>query len=465
MPSTWVRERLRHIRLTPFDQSTENGRSDERLRRLGLSAGATALSRVLALLVTIASIPLALGYLGKERFGVWSTLSALVVALQFADLGIGNGVINAVSTAHGKGDALRLRQHVSTAFFSLLAIGCVLAGVAFSIIPLISWSELFHLRDPLAAREVLPAVLAFAICFALSVPLSLVQRVQIGLQSGFIASGWQCVANALSLLAIWACARSQLGLAWMVVALLGAPLVASFINSAIFFWRHDSRYRPDWKLIKKDSLHLLMRVGGGFLVLQISVAIVFSSDAIIIAKVLGASEVMNYSVPEKLFSIISLIIATSIMPLWPAYGEALARGDVSWITRTLRRSATMAAMFALISALLLVMAAPKLIALWVGDKVVVGLPLLLSMALWRILEGTGFAFGMFLNGCGIIRFQVISSCLMAFCAIALKPMLVSKIGIAGAPLVTAVVYLALTLVPLAFLLRGMVLKLQSGISA
>ena len=93
--------RLRYLSLRPFDESTAEGRAQERHRRLALSALAAALAKLLSVLTTLVSIPLALAYLGDERFGVWATLSALVLTLQFADLGLGNGVVNTVSSAHG----------------------------------------------------------------------------------------------------------------------------------------------------------------------------------------------------------------------------------------------------------------------------------------------------------------------------------------------------------------------------
>ena len=55
---------------------------------MALSALAAAGAKALSVLTTLISIPLALSYLGDERFGVWSTLSALVLTLQFADLGL-----------------------------------------------------------------------------------------------------------------------------------------------------------------------------------------------------------------------------------------------------------------------------------------------------------------------------------------------------------------------------------------
>ena len=48
------------------------------------------------------------------------TLSSFLTLLGFFDLGIGNGLINAVSETHGRGDDDGLREAVSIAFYLLI---------------------------------------------------------------------------------------------------------------------------------------------------------------------------------------------------------------------------------------------------------------------------------------------------------------------------------------------------------
>lgn len=427
---------------------------------MALSALAAAGAKALSVLTTLISIPLALSYLGDERFGVWSTLSALVLTLQFADLGLGNGVVNAVSSAHGAGDRTTLRRYVSSAACALLAVCLLLLSVAAVALPLVPWAQLFNLKGAQVTGEITASVAVFAACLALAVPLGLVQRVQMALQRGFLASAWQCAASLFSLLAIWLCTKLQLGLPWLVLALLGAPLVAGLLNALWFFGRTEADLRPRRQDVTRAATGTLLRTGASYFVIQVAVAIVFASDSIVIAHLLGAAEVTHYAVPEKVFSVISLAVATAVGPLWPAYSAAIARGDLDWVRHTLKRSLLLAALFAASMSLLLVLAGPWLIRLWVGDAVVVPGSLLLALGLWKMLEGVGFALGMFLNGGGQLRFQIITAWAMAVAVIALKPMMVQQWGLAGAPLTTALVYAAITLVPLALVLPAMLRGMQ-----
>ena len=455
-----VRHRLRCLTLKPFDERTPEGRSDERHRRIALSAATSALSKVLGMVAALVSIPLALGYLGGERFGIWSTLSSLMVALQFADLGIGNGIINRVAEAQGRGDRAAIRRYLSSGLLALLAIAAVVGLMLPVVVMWVPWAQVFRLSDALAVEEVRPAVAAFMACIALAIPLGVVQRVQMGLQRGFVASLWQCASNVLSLLAIWAATHLQLGLAWLVLALLAAPLLTALVNGLVFFFVMERDLRPGLGSVEAAAIRKLLSTGGAFLVLQIAIAVLVHSDSIVIASALGAAQVADYAVPEKLFSIVSLLLATVLIPLWPAYGEAIARHDMAWVTRTLRRSLSLAVGLSVLVSGLLVAAGPFLIQLWVGPAVQPSMALLLVLAVWKVFEGAGLALAMFLNGAGLIRLQVYSACLMAAAALVAKPWLVGKIGIVGAPLATAVIYLTLTLVPFSLMLPGLVRKLR-----
>src|SRR5437762_4195538 len=105
------------LRLKPFDTSTPEGRSKERYRRVALAAAASLLAKAVHSIVLLVTVPLAVGYLGAERYGMWMTMSAVIAMLAFSDLGMGLGLMNVLSQAHGKNDLTTARQAVSSAFF------------------------------------------------------------------------------------------------------------------------------------------------------------------------------------------------------------------------------------------------------------------------------------------------------------------------------------------------------------
>jgi O-antigen/teichoic acid export membrane protein len=94
----------------------------------------------------------------------------------------------------------------------------------------------------------------------------------------------------------------------------------------MLFGRRYAWLRPKLGNVTGEAVSRVFRLGMLFLVLQVAVAVAYSSDNIIVAQVLGAEAVTEYSVPMKLFSIPALVLAVLLIPLWPAYGESVARG-------------------------------------------------------------------------------------------------------------------------------------------
>ena len=83
-------------------------------------------SRVAGIFISLLSVPLTIGYLGPERYGVWVLLTSLLAWVRLADLGIGSGLISAITGALGSERPDLGRAHVSTAIAFLTAISVVL---------------------------------------------------------------------------------------------------------------------------------------------------------------------------------------------------------------------------------------------------------------------------------------------------------------------------------------------------
>lgn len=460
MIASAARHRLRWLSLTPFDQSTAEGRGRERHRRVALSAAASALAKILSVGTALVSVPLTLHYLGSERFGMWMTISSLIAMLSFADFGIANGVLSIVASANGREDTAAIRRAVASGFFLLLGIAISLAALFSLAYAFVPWSAVFNVKTPRAAAEAGPAMYVFFICFAANIPLGVVQRTQMGLQQGFIASLWQCLGSVCGLASVLLVIKAEAGLPWLVLAMAGAPMLASVVNSAYFFIHVRPDLRPRIASVSLSVCRHVAGTGALFFMLQIVASVAYTSDNIVISQILGAGAVAEYAVPEKLFGLISLGVAMIMGPLWPAYGEALSRGDSAWVRRTLRRSVGTAVIVAAIVASFLLAAGPELLRLWVRDAVTPAFTLLCALAVWKVIEAGGVATAMFLNGARVIRLQLWCAVPTALVAISLKIWWVPLFGVSGAVWASAAAFLICTGVPVAFLLPRLLRKLD-----
>jgi O-antigen/teichoic acid export membrane protein len=458
-----LRNRVLHlsslVSLEPFAVDTAEGRGRERHRRMLLSAMAALSAKAISLSTTLISVPLTLKYLGPERYGMWITMSSAIAMLSFADLGIGNGVLNAVADAHGREDQHGIRETVSSGFFVLSAIAALLVAAFFIGYPFIAWDRVFNVTSPLARQEAGSAIGVFAVCFAINIPLGIVQRVQTGLQQGFSASLWQCAGSAAGLAGVLLVIAIEGSLTALILAMIGAPLLAALGNTLVFFLGARKDLAPRISTVKRASIVRLGKTGSLFLVLQIAMSVAFISDAIVIAHFISASAVSEYSVPEKMFSTVSLLIGMMLAPLWPAYGEAIARGDTKWVYHTLKRSMVIALSVTACSSLLLVTFGHGLLEAWVGDSVNPPFALLAALGVWKVLEVGGSTFSHFLNGANLLRTQAILAVAMATSAILLKVFLIPLLGIVGVVVGTIISYVAFVALPWLLLTPGVLSRM------
>ncbi|MDR3764203.1 MAG: oligosaccharide flippase family protein [Acidobacteriota bacterium] len=446
--------------------SAENGngsaeeRAKMRHKRIAFStvtAGATKLTSILTIFITA---PLCYRYLGAERYGMWMAIVSLVTMLCFADLGIGNGLLTLISEADGKDDPRLVRRYVSSAVFLLSALAVLLVAAAGAFYPLIPWHRLFSVTTAQAARESGPSFLALIFCLAISMPLGVTQRIHAGYQEGYVSSLWNALGNLLSLGLVIASIFFHLSLPWLVLGVAGGPALALLLNTVWLFGWNKPWLMPSVAEIRRDICWKVLHMGLLFFVLQSALAIGFSSDSLVIARILGAEKVADYSVTARLFTVLPVLMNVALIPLWPAYGEAFARGDVMWLKKTLVRSLRWTVAAALLINTVLVVAAHWILRLWIGPQVQASHELLLGLWLSQTLAAVFTPLSIFLNGLKVLRFQAVCFSLMAALNICASIFLTRRIGVSGVVYGSVIAQLLCLILPTAIYVPRLLRRLE-----
>ncbi len=435
------------VQLSAHDVSTEEGRTAERHRRVFWSAFASFFARASGLVLLLVAVPLTVHYLGQERYGLWMTISSIIAVMAFADLGLGSGLMTSLSHAQGKGDREAVRRQVSTAFFSLFALAIVVGGLLALVWPLIPWPRIYNVTSPAAAREAGPATAVFLACNLLLLPLSVAEDSRTGQQSSFSHSVWVAAGNGVGLAGLLVAVHFRAGLPWLVLAMSGGTVFGALLSFSFLFLFEQPDLRPSFERVGTPELRSLLRLGALFFVLELSVFLTQSSDNFVLTQLRGASAVTRYSVVARLFGIISGALAFLTTPLWPAYGEALSRGDLAWVRRTLPRSTAFVGVTSALGAGVLVVGGKWIVDRWVGPEVEPSLALLAGLGIWTVLQCVGHAYGMFLNGAGVIRFQIIFASISGVACVLARIALTLKWGIPGVAWGTVLAFLPLSLLP------------------
>lgn len=440
------------------DSLTDDTRGAERIRRMALTGGATTLARAVQISSSLITVPLTLKYLGNERFGLWMTISSVLAMASFADFGVGNGVLNTVAKAFGKDDLEGVRKAVSSGFAVLNSIAAVLLLSFFAIYRFVNWADFFRVYSPQARVEAGPALTVFAVCFALNISMDVVQRVQLGLQQGYRYGLWQLCGSTSGFVGVLCSIWLHVSLPVLVIAVAGAPIVSTMLNAIHFFGFVRPDLRPSLVLVSRDMIERIARLGGLFFVLQVVCAVAYSADNFIIARTLGAGNVPEYSIPQRMFALITMMSSMLIAPLWPAYSEAISRGHMKWVQSTLKTSLLVVFCSAAVASLTLLLLSHKLIYWWVGSRIHPPFPLLAGLALWTVISCCADAVAMFLNGGEVIRFQVIVASIFGLGCIITKVFYVHHFGISGVPWATVTTFLLLNALPTALYVPALIRK-------
>ena len=433
-------------------------RSRERYRRAAATFAAQLASQGVALLVLVASVPLALGYLGRERFGLWMTAVAAAELLSFASLGLDKGLLTALAAADGSGDRMAARRLVSTAFALIGAIVLGLLALLALAYPALPWARLLNVP---AGAEAGPVTAVLILCALLALPAGLVDTVQSAYQEGFLNGLWKAAGRVLSLAALAAAIALGGGVAWVALAVAAAPLVAALGNAVMLFGRRRPWLAPRWGDVRRDAARRLFGAGSLFFLTQLALTIAYYADNLIVAQLAGSDAVAAYAVTARLFDLPGMLLLLVGAALWPPLAEAIARGDTLWAERGLRRLIVASLGLAAMTALPLMLLGPTLLGWWVGGEVQPPYPLFVAFGLFWLLSAVTQPVAVFLAAANALRFQLGCAVLLALGSVALKLLLAQRLGMAGIAW-GRVAAEALLLVPYGLFLPRLMRRVRQG---
>lgn len=418
--------------------STVAEHSRERYRKAGRNAITAFAARVVNIGTGLITIPLTLSYLGKEQFGLWMTLTSFVAFLTFTDMGLGIGLQNALAECHGKEDKRNPSRYISSTLFVMILVMLLLIIIALFVLPHFDLAKLFKLETESAKKELLLTTQAFLITFGFGLPCGLIQRIYIGYQDGYRADLWLTIGRIAALLGVLICIYFKLGLPFLAAIFMGSPFLLLLIGSIFFFKRH-SWLRPSFGNIGYSYLKRIFGTGLTAVGAQIGRIMIYGGPALIIANRLGVVAVTPFAIAQKLLSMASIILTTVVQPLWPAYGEAAARGDWGWVTKTFKRTVLGGFFIQIPIFFLVAIFGQFIIKIWAGREAIPDWNLLMVLNIWYLIAVCNVCTSTILNGLDHMIGQSIYGPILASAALLIGFFLTPAYGATGVVISVALI--------------------------
>ena len=452
------------VKVSPHDDTSLEGKSFERYRRIIFTGGSTAIVKIVTTSISLITVPLTVKYLGSERYGLWMSITSIIALMTFADLGLGNGLLNEISRAKAQKNDMNASVAVSSTFFILSFISLLLMVIFFILYPYISWYKLFNVKSDLAISESAPTMFILVFFFLLNMPLGIVQRIQEGYQEGYIFQVWLILGAILSLIFLIVIIHCKLGLPWLVLSISIAPFISILFNSSFLFFKKRKYLIPKFKNYNSLVANRLIHSGLRFFILGVLTLITNSSDDIIIAHTIGISSVAGFEIVKKLF-LFSMVVQFVIQPLWPAFAEAIEAKDYDWAKKTLKKGIIYSILISSITSIILVFFGSTIIEVWVGKQYSPSINLLISFFFFSLLSAYGGVMSTFLNSGPLLSKQTIFLSIASITSIILKFILSSKIGVSGVIWANVLAYSIFYILPSYYLAKNFLnhdSKIQTG---
>lgn len=316
---------------------------------------------------TILSIPLALGYLSTEEFGLWALATQITSYLMLLDLGVTSAISRFLADSKDDPEAPAYTAvfKAGCMVFALQGLIVAAVGVLFSFYA----PSLFSVPQSLQSdfRNILIILsLTSGLTLALratGAPLWAHQRLDVH----YVLS----IATLLSgLLFLWVGFAAGCGIYSLALASVPALLVCPFISFLVC--RQNGYYPRNWEKggIDRALFRRIFLFGKDVLLMSLGWQLVNFSQIIILSRVAGLEAAATFAVGTKIFTMSQQISGRMVENSVPALIEIYVRKNKDLFRKRFQEILALSIFLAVVSALVLICGNSAIVSFWTSGKLV-----------------------------------------------------------------------------------------------
>jgi len=379
-------------------------------------------------------LPFNMAHLGTSAYGLWALMAAVTIHFSLLDMGYGGALVKFVAQYRAWRDRAALNEILSTMAVVFTAVGVVAFGVTAL---LASHLETLFAIGPGQAetgRQVLLLIGAFvALRFAFSVFGAVVygfQRAYLNSIVGLVTSVAVAGVNVAVLLA-----------GYGLVELVAATTLVRTLSLGAFAWTARRVYpglRLSPALFRRARLKEVTGFSVYMLILDWSLKVNYSADALIVGALLGTTAVAVWTVGQRLADLAQQLTSQLNDVLFPLVvdSDAARRGDR--LTLILVQGTRLSLALAMPVCVGLIVLADRIVEAWVGPDFA-GSVLVAQVLAAAVLMRVGAASAsLILKGARHPRLNAWTNAAVAAVNITLSIAVIRRFGLAGVALATLV---------------------------
>ncbi len=365
----------------------------------------SVIAKGISIAISLVLVPMTLGYLTPEIYGIWLTLSSIMHWLTFFDIGFTQGLKNKLAEALALEDYERGKSLVSTTyvmmFFIFVPLGCLLC----LCVPLIDWTELLNVEN-IYHTDITRTLYILIWAFCLQMIVNVLSTVIMAHQKVALSSFFLVIGNLLSLIVVYMlthyCESSLLLLACSVSFL---PIIVLLVAGVFLYKDLFKKVKPSFSSYNKCYVHELFGLGYRFFLIQLQFIVLFQTTNFIISNISGPGDVTIYNISYKYLNVAMMIFSIIMAPLWPAFTDAYAKKDYSWMRSIYMKMSKIFCIIA-VTIVILVVISPFVYKLWIGDKIEMPLMMTVVVGIYMVVNMWDSLQVNIINGIGKLKIQI-----------------------------------------------------------
>ena len=376
----------------------------ERTVKVKKNAIGSILIKGWCILISLILVPMTMDYLSPEIYGIWLTISSVIVWLNFFDVGFTLGLKNKLAEALADEDYVRGKKLVSTTYGVMFAIFVPLAIILELLVPIVNWSKFLNVSIDFN-NQLIEVMRVLVFCFALQMIFNTITAILAAYQRTAISSLFPVLGNTISVIVIFVLTKTvPPSLINLAEAISYIPAIVLIISSFILFRTDLKEVAPSLSFFDKSCIGYLFNLGAKFFIIQIQMVVLYQATNILISNVSSAEQVTAYNIAYKYLSIGVMVLSILLGPLWPAYTDAYAKGDYEWMKKTYKK---MCGLVLLVMAAVVVMMAtsPLVYKIWIKSTMLVPWSMTITVGIYIMIHAWDSLQVILINGIGAIKIQ------------------------------------------------------------
>jgi len=405
-----------------------------------------------------ALIPIMLHYLDTSLYGIWLTVSSMLLWMSFFDIGIGNGLKIRLSHALASENLKLARIYISTAYASVIIVFVTVLILFWIINPFIHWAHIFNVAEQLekSIRLTTLIVLSFA---CIQFITGLINSILFAKQKIALINALLPTSNLVSLIIIYILTLTSSPSLEKVA--LYFSCIQPILMLALSIYLFIGPYRnisPNISNIDFKYSKDLLGLGFKFLVVQFATLMVYSFSTILITRLYGPSKVTIFNLAYKYFTIGVMINGIICQTYWASLTQAYMKKDILWIRISVKKLEIITFILMGITFISVWFADP-IMDLWVGKEYRIPTFLKITMSIAASVSLLSTPQNMVVNGAGKMQLQFLIAIISILCFIPISLFFAQRWEIGSSGIIIAMI---ITTLPPSLLVRMQYNKIISG---